>query len=111
MEREKDCSEEHGESSLPRKDWKKPEECLRGQDGRIVWWTMNGTFGRKEGNVKLGSVCMLLTFDLLFGGFLLLPPTLLLVEGIGGLAGEPSSVPSAESPRSPVGVSQMWVAH
>ncbi len=64
------CDFEHVNiSSLPRKDWKKAEEWLRGEDGGIVWWTMNGTFGRKEGNVMLGSVCMLLTFDLLFADF------------------------------------------
>ena len=58
----------------------------------------------------LGIVLRVTHFDLLCADFLLLPPTLLFCRGNGGLAGEPSSVPSAESPRSPVGASQMWVA-
>ena len=60
--------------------------------------------------MMLGNVLHVTHFDLLCAGFLLLPPTLLFCGGIGGLAGEPSSVPSAESPRSPVGASQMWFA-
>ena len=57
----------------------------------------------------LGNVCMfsLLIYFLRISS----PPTHPAICGeIGGLAGEPSSVPSAESPRSPVGASQMWFA-